>query len=435
MATNNCGTPNCGCTNSYTVTAPCPPSCPEVFNTQCIVYTGTDIMCNQDVVIKRYDYLDTIITKLVNYLCNVEAPVSVVVGSEYIDVVPNVVGNVTTYTVYVDVPALQAYFEIIFGQQLAASILAGPAINVAVNPATDVVTISHADTSSVANLSSDNSGNSFIQDIFFTFDTFGHVVGASVVPGTVIPPNDFDRAQINPDTGFVWGPNNDPTNIQIAEAPGDTLNFVAGAGIVLNASTVPSTDAIRITNSDPGSAVTLASAGGTETLVNDGVGPALITKGLTAGTGISLTGTGTDITITNTAIPVVTTLGSAGGTESLVNDGVGPALATKGLTAGVNSIGEGITLTGTVNDVTVGTTFNKWIQSSAVLTGATVTVTHNLSTTALFVSVLEYDGGLPTINAYVHGTDYEYKVISTNAIEITNTSGVNWGPAQITVFG
>jgi hypothetical protein len=424
MATNNCGTPNCGCTNSYTVTAPCPPSCPEVFNAQCIVYTGTDIMCNQDVVIRRYDYLDTIITKLVNYLCNVEAPVSVVVGSTYIDVVPNVVGNVTTYTVYVDVPALQAYFEIIFGQQLAASILAGPGIDVAVNPVTNTVTVIHED-----------SGNTFIQDIAFTFDTFGHVTGASVVPATVTPPNDFGKATVNPDSGFVWGPNNDPTNIQIAEAPGDTLNFVAGTGITLNASTVASTDAIRITNSDPGSAVTLASAGGTETLVNDGVGPALITKGLTAGAGISLTGTGTDITIANTAIPVTTTLGSAGGTESLVNDGVGPALATKGLTAGVNSIGEGITLTGTVNDVTVGTTFNKWIQSSAVLTGATVTVTHNLSTTALFVSVLEYDGGLPTVNAYVHGTDYEYRVTGTNVIEITNTSGVNWAPAQITVFG
>jgi hypothetical protein len=379
MATNNCGTPNCGCTNSYTVTAPCPPSCPEVFNTQCIVYTGTDIMCNQDVVIKRYDYLDTIITKLVNYLCNVEAPVSVVVGSEYIDVVPNVVGNVTTYTVYVDVPALQAYFEIIFGQQLAASILAGPAIDVAVNPATDVVTISHADTSSVANLSSDNSGNSFIQDIFFTFDTFGHVVGASVVPGTVIPPNDYDRAQINPDSGFVWGPDNDPTNIQIAEAPGDTLNFVAGVGIALNASTVPGTDAIRITNTAPAVPIVLTSAGGTETLVNDGTGPSLATKGLTAGNGITLSGSATAVTIT----------------------------------AAVNKF------VSSVIDIPI---------------GGSIVFTHNLN--ALDVVVSGINKILPlSFITYTQGADYAYEITSANTITVFDVTGAGLPNFCLTVIG
>jgi hypothetical protein len=379
MATNNCGTPNCGCTNSYTVTAPCPPSCPEVFNTQCIVYTGTDIMCNQDVVIKRYDYLDTIITKLVNYLCNVEAPVSVVVGSEYIDVVPNVVGNVTTYTVYVDVPALQAYFEIIFGQQLAASILAGPAIDVAVNPATDVVTISHADTSSVANLSSDNSGNSFIQDIFFTFDTFGHVVGASVVPGTVIPPNDYDRAQINPDSGFVWGPDNDPTNIQIAEAPGDTLNFVAGVGIALNASTVPGTDAIRITNTAPAVPIVLTSAGGTETLVNDGTGPSLATKGLTAGNGITLSGSATAVTIT----------------------------------AAVNKF------VSSVIDIPI---------------GGSVLFTHNLNSLDVVVSGINKILPLPFIT-YAQVADYTYEITSANTITVFDATGAGLPNFCLTVIG
>lgn len=250
MATHTCNQ-NCGCTNSYTVTAPCPPACSEVFNAACIVYTGTDITCNTTTVISRYDYLDTVITKLVNYICNTVGPVTTVVGSTYIDVVPATVSNVTTYTVSVDIPALQAYFDTVFQNDILASILAGPGILISPNPITGTVTVSHQDTSSVANVNSDNSGNTFIQDVFFTFDTFGHVTGASVVPGSVIPPNDFDRAQINPDSGFVWGPNNDPTNIQIAEAPGDTLNFVAGTGITLNASTVPGTDAIRITNSAP----------------------------------------------------------------------------------------------------------------------------------------------------------------------------------------
>lgn len=46
--------------------------------------------------------------------------------------------------------------------------------------------------------------------------------------------------------------------------------------------------------------ITLANAGATESLVNDGVGPALATKSLTAGIGIGITSNATEITITNT---------------------------------------------------------------------------------------------------------------------------------------
>lgn len=109
MATNNCGTSNCGCTNTYTVTAPCPPSCPEVFNASCIVYTGTDILCNQDTVISRYDYLDTIVTKLVNYICQTTStqkvvlvvnmvtstPISVTHNLGSTDVIVQVIDNTT----------------------------------------------------------------------------------------------------------------------------------------------------------------------------------------------------------------------------------------------------------------------------------------------------------------------------------------------------
>ena len=48
------------------------------------------------------------------------------------------------------------------------------------NATTDTVTIVHADTSSVANLSSDNSNGVVLQDISFTYDTYGHVQTSSV---------------------------------------------------------------------------------------------------------------------------------------------------------------------------------------------------------------------------------------------------------------
>ena len=106
---NNCT--SCGCTDTYVATQPCPPSCPEVFNSQCIVYTGTDILCGQDTVIKRYDYLDTVITKLVNYFCAglANVPVTIVESdSIYIDVTSSTVGNTTTYVIDLDFAQLQA---------------------------------------------------------------------------------------------------------------------------------------------------------------------------------------------------------------------------------------------------------------------------------------------------------------------------------------
>ena len=431
MANHTCNQ-NCGCTNTYTVTAPCPPACPEVFNAQCIVYTGTDILCNSTTVISRYDYLDTIITKLVNYICNVQAPVTVVVGSTYIDVVPNTVGNVTTYTVSVDIPALQAYFDTIISQTIGASILAGPAIDVAVNPITNEVTISHEDTSAVASpLTSNNSGNSFLQDINFTFDTFGHVTGASVVAGTVIPPLDFAEFRISTDVGYTWGPANDPSSPQIAEVASDVLTFVAGAGINLFTSTVGPTDAIRIEASSPASSVSLSSAGGVETLVNDGTGPTLAVKGLTASTGISLTSTATAITLTNNdpgSAVSLTDAGTALGHENLVNDGTGPALAVKGLVAGT-----GITLSSTGADITINSSGPKKYTRSVNLPAAgQVTITHNLNTLAVIVSVTE-DGVLPN-NALLQGPDYVYTVETLNSIKISDAA-FGGGDILVTVIG
>ena len=111
MATSNCGTSNCGCNNSYTVTAPCPPACTEVFNAQCIVYTGTDISCGDDTVISRYDYMDTIVTKIINYFCSrfdsLIIPTTVVESTDAAILVDTiVVGSVTTYSLSLDPASL-----------------------------------------------------------------------------------------------------------------------------------------------------------------------------------------------------------------------------------------------------------------------------------------------------------------------------------------
>jgi hypothetical protein len=397
------------------------------------VYTGTDITCNTDTVIKRYDYLDTVITKLVNYICNTVAPVTQVVGSTYIDVVPNTVGNITTYTVSIDIPQLDVYFANAFQNDLFASILAGPGIAVATNAITGTVTISHQDTSAVNNLNSDNSGNTFIQDIAFAFDTFGHVTGASVVAVSVTPPNDFDRAQINPDSGFVWGPDNDPTNIQIAEAPGDTLNFVAGTGIVLNASTVPGTDAIRITNDDPGSAVTLASAGGTS-LVNDGTGPALAVKGLQAGSGISIANNlaNSILTLTNTDPNVdqniwATIAATTGSTTANSTTDTLTVVGAGGITTSI--AGDTLTITGSG-----GGGVGKYTTTTPTISGGgSIGINHLLNTPHVILSVTLLSTGF----ALNPGVDYGWVVVDNDNITINDFPTGSWTgePVRVTVIG
>jgi hypothetical protein len=101
--------------------------------------------------------------------------------------------------------------------------------------------------------------------------------------------------------------------------------LTAGTAVSL----VSTADNITINNTSPASSVTLGSAGGDESLVNDGVGPALATKGLSAGAGITLSSGPNAVTITNSSAATSVTLTSAGG-QSIVSDGTGPSLAVKG---------------------------------------------------------------------------------------------------------
>ena len=125
-----------------------------------------------------------------------------------------------------------------------------------------------------------------------------------------------------------------------------TKSLIAGNNVTF----VTTGNDITINGSVP--TTSLSSVGLGATLVNDGVGPALATKSLIAGNNISFTISSNDITINgNVPTPTPTTLSSAGsgiGTTTLVNDGVGPSLAVKGLIAG-----NGITFITTANDITM----------------------------------------------------------------------------------
>ena len=166
-----------------------------------------------------------------------------------------------------------------------AGLTGGGQVGTANQTGASSVTVSHADTSSVSNLSSDNSGNTFIQDIAFTFDTYGHVTAATVATGTVNQ------------TDFVIQ-DGDGTNVTIND--GNYVKFVEGAGsgatIDINwTDTTPGSSAdpydltFAVTNTDKGSSQNIFknfAVSGQSTVVADSNNDTLT---LVAGASISIT--------------------------------------------------------------------------------------------------------------------------------------------------
>ena len=69
----------CGCQDQalttpivYPTPAPCPDPqpCSEAFDSQCVYYTGDDILCGTDIVVYQDDTLETALNDIVDYFCN-----------------------------------------------------------------------------------------------------------------------------------------------------------------------------------------------------------------------------------------------------------------------------------------------------------------------------------------------------------------------------
>lgn len=138
----------------------------------------------------------------------------------------------------------------------------------------------------------------------------------------------------------------DPTALQLrglaVTGGGLSLDASDPAVVTLAALPGPSLADETVPASPPSFSLVGASSGQNNTLR---------TKRVVAGTGINVTETGTTLTIENTQTSTGVTLSSDGpaGSASLVTDGLGPALAVRGLVQG-----PGITLSSDTNSVTIG---------------------------------------------------------------------------------
>jgi hypothetical protein len=200
------------------------------------------------------------------------------------------------------------------------------------------------------------------------------------------------------------------------------------------------TDVVISYTGSSGSDVTLSLQPGAvgQNLITDGLGPALALRGVAAGPHISVTSDITDVTVgfTGTTGDDVT-LALAGGAagQSIVNDGVGPALAVKGVAAGSNiSVTSSptdltIAYTGsTGGDVTlskvVGSTGEDWVVDG---TGPSLSIKGFLSTNE--VKVINGANDLTARQSYA----YAETSVNTALTEADNHLGVHTAIAAVTV--
>jgi hypothetical protein len=145
-----------------------------------------------------------------------------------------------------------------------------------------------------------------------------------------------------------------------ASRPVLSANYLSGTGI--------SIDNGVITNTSPASSLSLSSAGGTYSLVSTGFS----LKGLTPGAGITLGSNSLGITISNASPASSVTLATAGSSSSasIVSRGTGPNVTTKGLVAG-----SGVTLVNGTTDITISASGVSGVTAgnSTIIIGGTAT--------------------------------------------------------------
>ena len=376
----NCTTSSCGCTtSSYTVVPPCPPACAEVFDASCIVYTGTDIVCGSDTVISRNDYLDSVVTKIINYVC------AQATGED-------------TYGIMTITDTDSGYTWSSIGSAIATdpedtfTVVSGVGINVDVDTTLLAMRITNTASKYVTFIG--DTGTTSALTTTATLDIEGGT-GITTVAST-------DKVTIN-NTANKYVTFKGTTGTTSPSVVDDEINFAGTTGV-----TCPVT-ADTVTVSVLRWAKFIADSGN---VTSTGVADQLT---VTGGTGITTAIVGSTLTITNSSLNTAVTLASAGGT-SLVNAGTGPALVVKGLTAG-----SGITLSAAATDITIRADVLREHKTSVGYSNgaAAQTITHAIG--EKFVCVTAFEGNLDvtktTVITLVSTTQF---TIASSASNVTD---------------
>jgi hypothetical protein len=421
MANHTCNQ-NCGCNNTYTVSATCPPACTEVFNAQCIVYTGTDILCGQNTVIKRYDYLDTVITKLVNYICTglANVPITTVVSdSEYILVTSSTIGNTTQYAVGLDFDLLEQDINLNLMQyNVVGSDNVFVATTVVGNNTIFTLSALEAEVINTDGLLNVTANITPGIDIIYTVNVDLVALTAALPQTSVIggpSGNSFITASVvgNMTTYSV-------DSKESIVAAGDNVTVTATGGTAPNYDTTYTVDA------------ELA-------IVDLALGETVLTLVTTPNPGANTTTytLETDLTVLDTIInteinDVLDNTVSLFGIDA-VYDNLTQTLSIEFI--GVAVDGTTITGDGTAANPLVASGTQKYVSNSIdIPIGGSIVFTHNLNVLDVVVSGINKILPLPFIT-YTQGIDYTYEITSANTITVFDATGVGLPNFCLTVIG
>jgi len=108
METNctNCGCEDCGCKDTFLPVAPCvnpaecptPSKCEETFDSACVVYTGLNLNCGEDVVFATNATIEEALQNIVEKVCLLTGNnLTVEISVDGSDLVANVTGGQSPY--------------------------------------------------------------------------------------------------------------------------------------------------------------------------------------------------------------------------------------------------------------------------------------------------------------------------------------------------
>jgi len=509
---NKCN--KCGCKDSFlTSPPPCPTPagcpdpipCQEVLASDCIIYTGPDVLCNGDIVVYNDATWTEVLEQIVEYFCLPPIPEITCNGDIVVDYDSSINEALEDIVSYFCLPPIP---EILCGEDIVVT--EESSINEALE---DIVSyfcdfLTTANNGLTMNPTSNNVqlGGPLIQNTTITNSTFNLNINSTTVsaltlfkstgsPFPTLRINDpsisttssaidafsnrfgfanaavyFENISTNISGGQVLtlkSQNNSinavspqlttpalyidssktaSTTTQVALRVDNTNNINAGSGIAIEfansdatpgsgfitnrliSKTVVNTSESLMTSEfviqgkpsgtvDPVDHLTLKSTGQLK-LNNYGAGTFTGAPTYTLSTTVS-----GDIIETVAGSEV--TLSSAGGTYSLVEDGTGPTLSIKGLTAGT-----GISINSVVGVLTISATLQKAVSSG--LSG-NQTILHNLGTIDLVVSAVQ--DVVPPAIAFVQGVDYTYVINTINTIVITEVFPGALGTYRVTILG
>lgn len=199
-------------------------------------------------------------------------------------------------------------------------------------------------------------------------------------------------------------------------------SFSVGSGISLT----DTTNNLSITNSSPASGISLSSVGIGNTLIpTTSSNPAFQTKSLIAGSGILITNNANDLTIENTGSAGSISITSTGVGTSIIKSNANPTYVLKGLSGGT-----GVTITNNTNDLSIATNTTLTNGGTGNTLVATASANPTLQTKGIIAgtnTTISSTGTDLTINAI---NQYSASVLSfnpiQNATQVLTTGDKKW---------